>query len=212
MVVLAPGLAAVTFAVMPLMVIAVWIFTEKAKVAYRRSRVDRRHADRRVRRVVRRRAGGPGVCARGFQHRALRRGQQRQPAGQHPGQHAVVDAAAGGRAVQRGGHRGGDRLRRLADGQRRRHAGRARRVPGLHHALLPADPHADPVLQPAPGRYGRRREGVRAAGRAGDDHRSCQPDHAGAVSRARWSSATWHSPTAASRCWRTSASTPTRAR
>jgi ATP-binding cassette, subfamily B, multidrug efflux pump len=35
---LAPGLAVVTFAVMPLMVIAVWIFTEKAKVAYRRSR------------------------------------------------------------------------------------------------------------------------------------------------------------------------------
>src|SRR5207248_1350366 len=36
---LAPKLALVTFAVMPLMVIAVWIFTEKAKVAYRRSRV-----------------------------------------------------------------------------------------------------------------------------------------------------------------------------
>ena len=39
MVALAPGLALVTFAVMPLMVIAVWIFTEKAKVAYRRSRM-----------------------------------------------------------------------------------------------------------------------------------------------------------------------------
>jgi ABC-type multidrug transport system fused ATPase/permease subunit len=39
MVLLAPNLALVTFAVMPLMVIAVWIFTEKAKVAYRRSRV-----------------------------------------------------------------------------------------------------------------------------------------------------------------------------
>src|SRR5579864_6581976 len=39
MVVLAPQLALITFAVMPLMVIAVWIFTEKAKVAYRRSRV-----------------------------------------------------------------------------------------------------------------------------------------------------------------------------
>ena len=39
MIVLAPKLALVTFAVMPLMVIAVWIFTEKAKVAYRRSRV-----------------------------------------------------------------------------------------------------------------------------------------------------------------------------
>jgi ABC-type multidrug transport system fused ATPase/permease subunit len=39
MVALAPTLALVTFAVMPLMVIAVWIFTEKAKVAYRRSRV-----------------------------------------------------------------------------------------------------------------------------------------------------------------------------
>ncbi len=39
MVFLAPNLALVTFAVMPLMVIAVWIFTEKAKVAYRRSRV-----------------------------------------------------------------------------------------------------------------------------------------------------------------------------
>jgi len=39
MVALAPKLALVTFAVMPLMVIAVWIFTEKAKVAYRRSRV-----------------------------------------------------------------------------------------------------------------------------------------------------------------------------
>jgi ABC-type multidrug transport system fused ATPase/permease subunit len=39
MVALAPQLALVTFAVMPLMVIAVWIFTEKAKVAYRRSRV-----------------------------------------------------------------------------------------------------------------------------------------------------------------------------
>ncbi len=39
MVVLAPKLALVTFAVMPLMVIAVWIFTEKAKVAYRRSRI-----------------------------------------------------------------------------------------------------------------------------------------------------------------------------
>ncbi len=36
---LAPNLALVTFAVMPLMVVAVWIFTEKAKVAYRRSRV-----------------------------------------------------------------------------------------------------------------------------------------------------------------------------
>jgi ABC-type multidrug transport system fused ATPase/permease subunit len=36
---LAPNLALVTFAVLPLMVIAVWIFTEKAKVAYRRSRV-----------------------------------------------------------------------------------------------------------------------------------------------------------------------------
>jgi ABC-type multidrug transport system fused ATPase/permease subunit len=36
---LAPKLALVTFAVMPLMVIAVWIFTEKAKVAYRRSRI-----------------------------------------------------------------------------------------------------------------------------------------------------------------------------
>jgi ABC-type multidrug transport system fused ATPase/permease subunit len=39
MVLLAPNLALVTFAVMPLMVIAVWIFTEKAKIAYRRSRV-----------------------------------------------------------------------------------------------------------------------------------------------------------------------------
>src|SRR6202165_5479986 len=39
MVYLAPNLALVTFAVMPLMVIAVWIFTEKAKVAYRRTRV-----------------------------------------------------------------------------------------------------------------------------------------------------------------------------
>jgi ABC-type multidrug transport system fused ATPase/permease subunit len=39
MIILAPKLALVTFAVMPLMVIAVWIFTEKAKVAYRRSRV-----------------------------------------------------------------------------------------------------------------------------------------------------------------------------
>jgi ABC-type multidrug transport system fused ATPase/permease subunit len=39
MVALAPNLALVTFAVMPLMVIAVWIFTEKAKVAYRRTRV-----------------------------------------------------------------------------------------------------------------------------------------------------------------------------
>jgi len=39
MALLAPNLALVTFAVMPLMVIAVWIFTEKAKVAYRRSRV-----------------------------------------------------------------------------------------------------------------------------------------------------------------------------
>jgi ABC-type multidrug transport system fused ATPase/permease subunit len=39
MVTLAPKLALGTFAVMPLMVIAVWIFTERAKVAYRRSRV-----------------------------------------------------------------------------------------------------------------------------------------------------------------------------
>src|SRR5579872_752919 len=39
MVILAPKLALVTFAVMPLMVIAVWIFTERAKVAYRRSRI-----------------------------------------------------------------------------------------------------------------------------------------------------------------------------
>jgi ABC-type multidrug transport system fused ATPase/permease subunit len=39
MVALAPNLALVTFAVLPAMVIAVWIFTEKAKVAYRRSRV-----------------------------------------------------------------------------------------------------------------------------------------------------------------------------
>jgi ABC-type multidrug transport system fused ATPase/permease subunit len=39
MVALAPKLALATFAVMPLMVLAVWIFTEKAKVAYRRSRV-----------------------------------------------------------------------------------------------------------------------------------------------------------------------------
>jgi ABC-type multidrug transport system fused ATPase/permease subunit len=39
MVALAPKLALVTFAVMPLMVIAVWIFTEKAKIAYRRSRI-----------------------------------------------------------------------------------------------------------------------------------------------------------------------------
>ncbi len=38
MVALAPKLALVTFAVLPLMIIAVWIFTEKAKVAYRRSR------------------------------------------------------------------------------------------------------------------------------------------------------------------------------
>jgi ABC-type multidrug transport system fused ATPase/permease subunit len=39
MIALAPDLALVTFAVLPLMVIAVWIFTEKAKVAYRRTRV-----------------------------------------------------------------------------------------------------------------------------------------------------------------------------
>jgi ABC-type multidrug transport system fused ATPase/permease subunit len=39
MLALAPNLALVTFAVLPLMVIAVWIFTEKAKVAYRRTRV-----------------------------------------------------------------------------------------------------------------------------------------------------------------------------
>src|SRR6266571_1974414 len=36
---LAPKLALVTFAVMPLIVFAVWIFTEKAKIAYRRSRI-----------------------------------------------------------------------------------------------------------------------------------------------------------------------------
>jgi ABC-type multidrug transport system fused ATPase/permease subunit len=39
MVVLAPNLALVTFAVMPMMIIAVWIFTERAKIAYRRTRV-----------------------------------------------------------------------------------------------------------------------------------------------------------------------------
>jgi ABC-type multidrug transport system fused ATPase/permease subunit len=39
MIVLSPKLALVTFAVMPLMVASVWIFTEKAKVAYRRSRI-----------------------------------------------------------------------------------------------------------------------------------------------------------------------------
>lgn len=39
MVLLAPRLALVTFAVVPLMGVAVWIFTEKAKVAYRRTRV-----------------------------------------------------------------------------------------------------------------------------------------------------------------------------
>lgn len=39
MVVLAPNLALVTFAVLPLMVIAVWIFTERAKIAYRKTRV-----------------------------------------------------------------------------------------------------------------------------------------------------------------------------
>jgi ABC-type multidrug transport system fused ATPase/permease subunit len=39
MVALAPNLALVTFAVMPVMFVAVWIFTEKAKVAYRRTRV-----------------------------------------------------------------------------------------------------------------------------------------------------------------------------
>jgi ABC-type multidrug transport system fused ATPase/permease subunit len=39
MVALAPSLALVSFAVMPVMLIAVWVFTEKAKVAYRRTRV-----------------------------------------------------------------------------------------------------------------------------------------------------------------------------
>jgi len=39
MVWLAPNLALVTFAVMPAMIVAVWIFTEKAKVAYRRTRI-----------------------------------------------------------------------------------------------------------------------------------------------------------------------------
>src|SRR5437667_5823633 len=39
MVLLQPKLALVTFAVVPLMGIAVWIFTEKAKVAYRRTRI-----------------------------------------------------------------------------------------------------------------------------------------------------------------------------
>jgi ABC-type multidrug transport system fused ATPase/permease subunit len=39
MVALAPNLALVTFAVMPVMIIAVWVFTERAKVAYRRTRV-----------------------------------------------------------------------------------------------------------------------------------------------------------------------------
>jgi len=39
MVLLEPKLALVTFAVVPLMGIAVWIFTERAKVAYRRTRI-----------------------------------------------------------------------------------------------------------------------------------------------------------------------------
>jgi ABC-type multidrug transport system fused ATPase/permease subunit len=39
MTILQPKLALVTFAVVPLMGIAVWIFTEKAKVAYRRTRI-----------------------------------------------------------------------------------------------------------------------------------------------------------------------------
>jgi ABC-type multidrug transport system fused ATPase/permease subunit len=39
MVALAPDLALVTFAVVPLMGIAVWVFTERAKVAYRKTRV-----------------------------------------------------------------------------------------------------------------------------------------------------------------------------
>jgi ABC-type multidrug transport system fused ATPase/permease subunit len=39
MAILAPNLALVTFAVLPLMGIAVWIFTEKAKVAYRKTRI-----------------------------------------------------------------------------------------------------------------------------------------------------------------------------
>jgi ABC-type multidrug transport system fused ATPase/permease subunit len=39
MVALAPNLALVTFAVLPLMVIAVWVFTEKAKAAYRKTRL-----------------------------------------------------------------------------------------------------------------------------------------------------------------------------
>jgi ABC-type multidrug transport system fused ATPase/permease subunit len=39
MVALSPKLALMTFAVMPVMVIAVWIFTAKAKIAYRRTRV-----------------------------------------------------------------------------------------------------------------------------------------------------------------------------
>src|SRR5215211_4280527 len=36
---LSPRLAMVTFAVMPIMAVAIWIFTERAKVAYRRTRV-----------------------------------------------------------------------------------------------------------------------------------------------------------------------------
>jgi len=39
MVILQPKLAVVTFAVVPVMGVAVWIFTEKAKVAYRRTRI-----------------------------------------------------------------------------------------------------------------------------------------------------------------------------
>jgi ABC-type multidrug transport system fused ATPase/permease subunit len=39
MLALAPKLALVTLAVVPLMVIAIWVFTEKAKIAYRRTRI-----------------------------------------------------------------------------------------------------------------------------------------------------------------------------
>ena len=72
MVYLAPNLALVTFAVVPLMGIAVWIFTEKAKVAYRRTRVTVATLTGEFAESYAGRAGRPGVCPRSLEHRALR--------------------------------------------------------------------------------------------------------------------------------------------
>ena len=163
MISMSPQLALYTFSVLPLMLLATWLFAARGQVGLPAHAFQDRGAGGPSGRGHLRHARDPGLQPGGELAAALRRGEPGEPRRQCGRHVALVRLPAHGRVSGHVGH--GHRAAAGRAGRHRRQPDHRRdgRLPGLRHPLLPADPGAEPALHHHAGGHGRRRAGHRTA-------------------------------------------------